>query len=74
MTAKGVRVGKNQPIHHGAAQHTRQRIVWQQAGIDCNAATKAVKVPIAPGRADVEPRYTIWASASRRKKFRNLPA
>lgn len=74
MTAKGVRVGKNQPIHHGAAQHTRQRIVGQQAGIDCNAAMKAVKVAKTSGLADVEPRYTIWASVGRRKKFRNLPA
>ena len=55
MTAKGVRVGKNQPIHHCAAQNTRQRIVEQQAGIDCNAAMNAVKVPKTSELADVEP-------------------
>ena len=41
MTAKGVRVGKDQPIRTGTAQHARQRIVGQQAGIDCDAATGA---------------------------------
>jgi hypothetical protein len=40
MTAKGVRVGKDQPIRTCTAQHARQRIVGQQAGIDCDAATK----------------------------------
>jgi hypothetical protein len=74
MTAKGVRVGKNQPIRHCATQHMRQRIVWQQAGIDCDATTKAVKVPKASGQTDVEPGYTIWASVGRRKKLRNPPA
>ena len=74
MTPKGVRLWKNQSIHHCAAQHTRQRFVGQQAGIDCNAATKAVKVRIAPGQADVEPGYTIWVAVGRRKKFRKLPA
>ena len=74
MTAKGVRVRKNQPIRHCAAQHTRQRIVGQQAGIDCNAATQAVKVRIAPGQADVEPCYTIWVAVGRRKKLWKLPA
>jgi hypothetical protein len=74
MTAKGVRVWKSQPIHHCATQHTRQWIVGQQAGIDCNAATKAVKVPIAPGQADVEPGYTIWAAVGRCKKLWKLPA
>jgi hypothetical protein len=74
MTAKGVRVGKNQPIRHCAAQHMRQRIVGQQAGIDCDATTNAVKVPIASGQADVEPDYTIWASVGRRKKLWKPPA
>ena len=74
MTAKGVRVWKSQPIHHCATQHTRQWIVGQQAGIDCNAAMKAVKGTIAPGQADVEPGYTIWTAVGRRKKFRKPPA
>ena len=74
MTAKGVRVGENQPICHCAAQHVRHRIVWQQAGIDCDATTNAVKVPIAPGQADVEPAYTIWVSVGRRKKLWKPPA
>jgi len=74
MTAKGVRVGKNQPIRHCAAQHMRQRIVGQQAGIDCDAATKAGKVPVAPGRADRELDYTIWVPVGRRKKLQNPPA
>ena len=74
MTAKGVRVGKKQPIRHCTALHMRQRIVGQQAGIDCDAATKAVKVPGAPGRADGEPDYTIWVPVGRRKTLQNPPA
>ena len=44
MTAKDIRVGKDQPIRTGTAQHARKRIVGQQAGIDCDAATRAVRV------------------------------
>jgi len=52
----------------------RQRIVEQQAGIDCDAAAKAVKVPVAPGRADGEPGYKIWVLVGRCKKLQNPPA
>ncbi|NTV70036.1 MAG: hypothetical protein HGA71_07825 [Azonexaceae bacterium] len=55
MTTKGGRIGKNQPTHHCAAQNTLPWIVGQQAGIDCNAAMKAVKVPKPSWLAEVEP-------------------
>jgi hypothetical protein len=74
MTANGVRVGKDQPIRTCTAQHARQRIVGQQAGIDCDAATRAVRVPTASGQPDVEPVDTILRSGGRRKTFRDAPA
>ena len=74
MTAKGVRVGKDQPIRTYTAQHARRRIVGQQAGIDCDAATSAVRVPTVSGQPDVEPVDTILRSVGRRKTFRNVPA
>ena len=74
MTTKGVRVGKDQPIRTCTAQHARQRIVGQQAGIDCDAATRAVRVPTASGQPDVEPVDTILRSGGRRKTFRDAPA
>lgn len=74
MTAKGVRVGKDQPIRTYTAQHARRRIVGHQAGIDCDAATRAVKVPTVSGQPDVEPVDTILRSVGRRNTFRDVPA
>ena len=74
MTAKGVRVGKDQPIRTCTAQHARQRIVGQQAGIDCDAATRAVRVPTASGQPDVEPVDTILRPVGRCKTFQDVPA
>ena len=54
--------------------YARQRIVGQQAGIDCDAAMKAVKVPTASGQPDVEPVDTIMKSACRCKTLRDEPA
>ena len=70
MTAKGVRVGKDQPIRTCTAQHARRRIVGQQAGIDCDAAAKAVTAPVAPALADVEPADTVLRTSSGRKPWR----
>ncbi|MBU0601660.1 MAG: hypothetical protein KKD25_04560 [Gammaproteobacteria bacterium] len=74
MTAKGVRVGKDQPIRTCAAQHARRQIVGQQAGIDCDAATRAVRVSMVSGRPDVELVDTILMPVSRRKTFQDVPA
>lgn len=75
MTAKGVRGGKDQPIRTCTAQHARQRIVGQQAGIDCDAATRAVRVPTGSGQHDdVELVDTILRPMGRRKMFRDVPA
>ena len=74
MTAKGVPVGKDQPIRTCIAQHARRRIVGQQAGNDCDAATSAVKVPTASDQPDVEPVDTILRSVGRRKTPRDAPA
>ena len=74
MTAKGVRVGKDQPIRTYTAQHARQRIVGQQAGIDCDAATRAVRAPTASGQPEVEPVGTILRSVGRHKTCRDAPA
>ena len=74
MTAKGVRVWKDQPIRTCTAQHGRQRIVEQQAGIDCDAATRAVRVPTASGQPDVEPVDTILRHVGRCKTFQDVPA
>ena len=74
MTAKGVRVGKDQPIRTCTAQHARQRIVGQQAGIDCDATTRAVRVPTVSGQPDGEPVDTILRSVGRRKTPRDAPA
>lgn len=75
MTAEGVRVGKDQPIRTGTTQHARQRIVGQQAGIDCDAATRAVRVPTGSGQpGDVEPVDTILRPMDQRKTFRDVPA
>ena len=74
MTAKGVRVGKDQPIRTCTAQHARQRIVGQQAGNDCDAATSAVQVPTASDQPDVAPVDTILRSVGRRNTFRDVPA
>jgi len=75
MTAKGVRVGKDQPIRIGTAQHARQRIVGQQAGIDCDAATRAVRVTTESGQPDdVELVDTILRPVGRGKTFRDVPA
>jgi len=75
MTAKGVWVGKDQSIRTGTAQHARQRIVGQQAGIDCDAAKRAVRVPTGSGQPDdVEPVDKILRPVGRRKTFRDVPA
>ena len=75
MTAKGVPDGKDQPIRKYAAQHARQRIVGQQAGIDCDAATRAVRVPTGSGQPDdVELVDTILRPVGRRKTFQDVPA
>ena len=75
MTANGVRVGKDQPIRTCTAQHARRRIVGQQAGIDCDAATRAVRVPMGSGQPDdVGLVDTILRPAGRRKAFRDVPA
>lgn len=74
MTAKCVRVGKDQPIRKYAAQHARRRIVGQKAGIDCDAATIAVRVPTASDQPDVEPVDTILMPVSRSKTFQDVPA
>ena len=74
MTAKGVRIGKDQPIRTCTTQHTRQRIVGQQAGIDCDATTRAVRVPTVLGQPDGEPVDTILRSVGRRNTFRDVPA
>lgn len=75
MTAKDIRVGKDQPIRTGTAQHARKRIVGQQAGIDCDAATRAVRVPMGSGQPDdVEPVDTILRPMGQRKTFRDAPA
>ena len=74
MTTKCVRVGKDQPIRKYAAQHARQRIVGQQAGIDCDAATRAVRVPTVSDQPDVAPVDTILRSVGRRKTPRDAPA
>ena len=75
MTAKGVRVGKDQPIRNCTAQHARRRIVGQQAGIDCDAATRAVRVPTGSGQPDdVELVDTILRPVGRRKTFRDVLA
>ena len=74
MTAKGVPDGKDQPIRKYAAQHARQRIVGQQAGNDCDAATSAVQVPTASDQPDVAPVDTILRSVGRRKTPRDAPA
>lgn len=72
MTAKGVQVGKDQAICT-CAQHSRQRIVGQQAGNDCDAATRAVRAPTVSGQTKVEPVDTILRSAGRRKTPRDAP-
>ena len=74
MTAKGVWVGKDQSIRTGTAQHARQRIVGQQAGIDCDAATRAVRVSMVSGQPDVEPVDTILRHVGRCKTFQDVPA
>ena len=74
MTAKGVRVGKDQPIRTCTAQHARLRIVGQQAGIDCDAATRAVRVSMVSGQPDVEPVDTILRHVGRCKTFQDVPA
>ena len=74
MTAKGVRVGKDQPIRTCTAQHARRRIVGQQAGIDCDAATRAVRVATVSGQPEVEPVDTILRSVGRCKTPRDAPA
>ena len=74
MTAKGVRVGKDQPIRTYTAQFARRRIVGQQAGIDCDAATRAVRVPTVSDQPDVAPVDTILRSVGRRNTFRDVPA
>ena len=74
MTAKGVRVWKDQPIRTCTAQHARQRIVGQQAGIDCDAATRAVRVSMVSGQPDVEPVDTILRHVGRCKTFQDVPA
>ena len=75
MTAKGVRVGKDQPIRTGTEQQARQRIVGQQAGIDCDAATRAVRGPTGSSQPDdVEPVDTILRPMDRRKTFLEVPA
>ena len=74
MTAKGVRVGKDQPIRTCTAQHARRRIVGQQAGIDCDAATRAVRVSMVSGQPDVEPVDTILRHVGRCKTFQDVPA
>ena len=74
MTAKGVPVGKDQPIRICTAQHARWRIVGQQAGNDCDAATRAVRLPTGSDQPDVEPVDTILRSVGRRNTFRDVPA
>ena len=73
LSAKGVRVGKNQPIRH-CAQHMRQRIFGQQAGIDCNAAATAAIVPTASWQADMEPTGTIVKLAGQYNPGRKHPS
>lgn len=48
----------------------RLRIVGQQAGIDCDAAAKAVAAPVAPVLADVEPADTVLRTSPQRKTRR----
>ena len=73
MTAKGVRVGKDQPIRTCTTQHARQRIVGQQAGIDCDAATRAVRVATVSGQPEVEPVDTILRHVGRCKTIWDTP-
>ena len=55
MTPTGVLLGENQAIRGIDRQGIRLRIVGQQAGIDCDAAAKAVAVPIASDQAGEGP-------------------
>ena len=74
MTTKDVRVGKDQPIRTCIAKHARRRIVGQQAGIDCDAAARAVRVPTGSGQPDGEPVDTILRHVGRCKTFQDVPA
>ncbi len=66
---------KYQPIRTGAAQQGRQRVVAQQAGIDCDAAMRAVRVPTGSDQPDdAEFVDTILRPMGWRKTFRDVPA
>ena len=70
MTPAGVLLGENQAIRGIERQGMRLRIVGQQAGIDCDAAAKAVAAPVAPVLADVEPADTVLTISPQRKTRR----
>ena len=70
VTPTGVLLGENQAIRGIERQGMRLRIVGQQAGIDCDAAAKAVAAPVAPTLADVEPADTVLRTSSERKPWR----
>ena len=70
MTRTGVRLGENQPIRRIDETYIRLRIVGQKAGIDCDAAARAVAVPIAPRQAGVGPVDRLLMATSRCKTLR----